>query len=70
MTDADDSTESRYKASSFSATGNCVEVDLTRRDDLVAVRNSRRKDEPPLLFERAEWAAFVSGVKAGEFDPA
>jgi hypothetical protein len=52
----------------MSGGGNCVEVTLSRPDDLVAVRHSQRRDEPPLLFNRAEWTAFVAGVKNHEFD--
>lgn len=70
MTDTDGSEGSQFTVSSFSGGGNCVEVDLARRDGLVAVQHSRRRDEPPLLFSQAEWLAFVDGVKAGEFDPA
>jgi hypothetical protein len=42
--------------------------DLVRPDALVAVRHSRRRDEPPLLFSRDEWKAFVAGVQNHEFD--
>jgi hypothetical protein len=47
--------------------GNCVEVaDLSggRR----AVRDSKDRGGPALVFTPAEWAAFVGGVKTGEFD--
>ena len=36
--------------------------------DGVAVRNSRFPDGPRILYTRAEMAAFVQGVRAGEFD--
>ena len=68
MADGQGSEESRYRVSSFSGAGNCVEVDLVRPDALVAVRHSRRRDEPPLLFSRDEWKAFVAGVQNHEFD--
>jgi len=32
------------------------------------MRNSRHPAGPALLYTRAEIAAFVTGVKAGEFD--
>ncbi|TDD15203.1 DUF397 domain-containing protein [Nonomuraea diastatica] len=35
---------------------------------VVAVRGSKDPDGPKLLFTPAEWAAFVLGLKAGEFD--
>lgn len=47
---------------------NCVEVAETV--DGYAVRDSKARDAGPVLaFTRAEWAAFVEGVKLGEFDP-
>ena len=36
--------------------------------DGVAVRDSKYSDGPVLRYTRAEWAAFVQGVKDGEFD--
>jgi hypothetical protein len=35
---------------------------------MVAVRDSKDTDKPAHIFDSDEWAAFVSGVKAGEFD--
>jgi hypothetical protein len=35
---------------------------------LVAVRDSKDTAKPAHVFDSDEWAAFVSGVKAGEFD--
>ncbi|MEV7013121.1 DUF397 domain-containing protein, partial [Streptosporangium sp. NPDC051022] len=34
----------------------------------VAVRHSRRPDAEVIVYSRAEWVAFVGGVKDGEFD--
>jgi hypothetical protein len=49
--------------------GQCVEVaDLP--DGGAAVRDSKNRDGAVLLFTKGEWAAFVGGVKGGEFDPA
>lgn len=45
---------------------NCVEV--ARLPEAVAVRDSKDRDGPSLIFTRAEWAAFIAGVRAGEFD--
>lgn len=55
-----------WKKSSFSlgATA-CVEVRLAR--DLVAIRNSRAPGQEQ-TYTRPEIAAFIAGVKAGEFD--
>jgi hypothetical protein len=47
--------------------GACVEVaDLP--DGSRAVRDSKDREGPTLLFTPAEWRAFVDGVKLGEFD--
>lgn len=55
------------KSSASNPTGNCVELaDL--RPDAVAVRNSRNPNGPVLVYTRAEMAAFLSGIRAGEFD--
>jgi hypothetical protein len=49
--------------------GQCVEVaDLPEGG--TAVRDSKDRDGVVLLFTKGEWAAFVGGVKDGEFDPA
>jgi len=57
------------KSSASSGNSNCVEVaDLP--GGAMAVRNSRHPDQAMLVFLCSEWAAFVTGVKHGEFDPA
>jgi hypothetical protein len=44
----------------------CVEVtDLA--DGAVAVRDSNNPNRPDLRFTALEWAAFVAGVRDGEF---
>lgn len=45
---------------------NCVEV--AAAGEAVAVRDSKNPNGPALVFTPAEWDAFLSGVKAGEFD--
>lgn len=54
--------------SSLSLPGtNCVEVrPLT--GGTVAMRNSRHPHGALLEYTRDEWAAFIGGVKNGEFD--
>ncbi|MFD4953427.1 DUF397 domain-containing protein [Streptomyces sp. NPDC058451] len=56
-----------FKSShSSGAEGNCVEAaDLAPE---VGVRDSKKKEGPALVFPRSPWAAFVNGVRAGEFD--
>jgi hypothetical protein len=64
-----DLTEARWVKSSKSQTPyrpECVEVaDLG--GGAVAVRDSNRRDLPPLRFTAEEWAAFRDGVRDGEF---
>ena len=55
------------KSSRSGALGNCVEV-ASLDDGQIAVRNSRYPGGPALIYTRAEMAAFVAGVKDGEFD--
>lgn len=55
------------KSTRSNTTGSCVEVRPTE-DGAVQVRNSRHPDGPVNTFTAAEWAAFVEGVRAGEFD--
>jgi hypothetical protein len=57
----------RFRKSSFSGGGGCVEV---RRlpDGRVALRDSKDRDLAPHRFTPAEWNAFLAGVRAGEFD--
>jgi hypothetical protein len=52
--------------SSFSGANGCVEVAI--QEDGVAVRDSRNRDGAVLEFSHRDWAAFVRGVKNGEFD--
>jgi Domain of unknown function (DUF397) len=54
------------KSSRSGGNGACVEV--AEFDDAVAVRDSKDRTGPVLVFESAAWAAFVEAAKAGEFD--
>lgn len=47
--------------------GNCVEV-ASNLPGVVAVRDSKDRTGPALLFTPSEWRAFLGGVKDGEFD--
>ena len=51
--------------STYSGADSCVEVNPD--GDLVVVSDSKMPG-PRLIFTHDEWAAFVLGVKAGEFD--
>jgi len=52
------------RTSSFCSDGSCVGVAIGADE----VRVVDTKSEGALSFTAAEWAAFVAGVKAGEFD--
>jgi len=54
------------KSSRSSGNGNCVEVATV--DEAIAVRDSKDRSGPVLVFTSAEWTAFVAGAKDGEFD--
>jgi hypothetical protein len=47
--------------------GSCVEVAGLPQGE-IAVRNSRHPSGPALVYTKAEIAAFIEGVKNGEFD--
>jgi hypothetical protein len=55
------------KSTASNPTGSCVEVAGLPGGD-VAVRNSRHPGGPALVYTRAEMAAFLAGVRNGEFD--
>jgi hypothetical protein len=55
------------KSQASNPNGSCVEV-AALPDGEVAVRNSRHPRGPALIYTRAEVAAFLTGVKNGEFD--
>jgi hypothetical protein len=55
------------KSTRSNPSGNCVEF-ARLADGQVAVRNSRHPEGPALIYTRAEVAAFLAGVKNGEFD--
>jgi hypothetical protein len=59
-------TDLTFERSSFCSVGACVEVAFDR-GGAVAIRDSRHVDQI-LSFTGDEWAVFVAGVKAGEFD--
>jgi hypothetical protein len=45
---------------------NCVQVAFL--DEAILLRDARDPDGPVLVFNQAEWDAFVDGAKDGEFD--
>jgi hypothetical protein len=55
------------KATASTGNGACVEATSVKEGEIL-VRNSRDPEGPILSFTKAEWIAFLAGVKAGEFD--
>lgn len=55
------------KSRASNPSGNCVEV-APLPGGAVAMRNSRYPAGPALVYSRAELAAFLAGVRNGEFD--
>ena len=59
----------RISTRSANGGGQCVEAGpLGDGSGRVAVRHSRRPGAEVIVYTRAEWEAFVGGVKDGEFD--
>jgi hypothetical protein len=56
----------RWRTSSFSHTGDCVEVAESAGG--IVLRNSHRPDAGTLLLTRTQMAAFLTGCKAGDLD--
>jgi Domain of unknown function (DUF397) len=54
--------------STFSGATNCVEAGPCACGGDVLVRDTKDREGPVLRFTGAEWAAFLAGAKAGEFD--
>jgi hypothetical protein len=58
----------RWRKSKHSGcVGNCVEV-AALNSGKIAMRNSREPSGLALIFNRGEMAAFLAGVKDGEFE--
>lgn len=54
------------KAVRSAGNGQCVEVASVQ--SMIAIRDSKNPAQPALLYTTGEWAAFIDGVKKGEFD--
>lgn len=59
------STNKSFKKSTYSSSGNCVEVAL---GDTIRVRDSKNPNTAELSFTQTEWDAFLKGVRSNEFD--
>jgi hypothetical protein len=56
-----------HKSRYSNPSGNCVEM-ARLADGQIAVRNSRHRDGPALIYTRDEIAALLLGTRDGEFD--
>lgn len=63
----DDTASAAWISSSACNNSACVQV-AHLPGGMVAIRDSKDPGKPAHLFGRQEWAAFLAGVKAGEFD--
>jgi hypothetical protein len=54
-----------WQKSGRSQTNGCVEVAFV--DNQVAVRDSKHREGPVLIFTPVEWEAFLGGVSDGQF---
>lgn len=65
-----DLSRAEWRKSTYSGNssgGDCVEVAFLAGGH-VALRDTKNRSLAPHLFTAGEWAAFLIGVKAGEFD--
>jgi hypothetical protein len=63
-----DLSQAAWRKSTYSgANGDCVEV-ADNLPGVVAVRDSKNREGPALVFTCTEWDAFLSGARDGEFD--
>ncbi|WP_430784360.1 DUF397 domain-containing protein [Actinoplanes sp. G11-F43] len=51
----------KWVRSSYCATGGCIEVSGMSAE-VIAVRDSKNPDQPPLYFSRADWHEFLDRV--------
>jgi Domain of unknown function (DUF397) len=61
-----DLSRATWRKSTRSGNNGCVEVAFV--EDRVAVRDSKDRGGPVLVFTAHEWEAFVGGVRTGEFE--
>jgi Domain of unknown function (DUF397) len=61
-----DLSRAAWRKSTRSGTNGCVEVAFV--DSKVAVRDSKDRGGPVLVFTTHEWDAFIGGVRTGEFE--
>ena len=59
---------SKWRKSTRSDEGNCVEVSPSDSGTHVGVRDTKDPSGPVLEFDRDEWATFIDEVRTGRFD--
>jgi Domain of unknown function (DUF397) len=64
----DGSTEPPYRSSSFSNQVNCLEIGWESHGRTVRLRDSKDRTRTPLMLSAERWRAFVTSLRAGEFD--
>ncbi|NLU76927.1 DUF397 domain-containing protein [Micromonospora sp. HNM0581] len=58
-----------WRTSTRSQTSNCVEMaPLSHGPAAVALRDSKDRGGPVLLFGRTGWQGFISSARTGQFD--
>lgn len=67
-----DLSDARWRKSSFSTSNSdhdsCVEMAFLP-DNAVAVRDTKDRALRPHTYTRTEWAHFLAGIRAGDFNP-
>jgi len=69
-----DLSHAKWRKSSHSGSGSCVEVApvpgagsaAVGSCDVIAVRDSKDRSGPALTFTTRQWRSFAAGIKAGE----
>jgi hypothetical protein len=61
-----DLSRAEWRKSVRSGTNGCVEVGLV--EGQIAVRDSKDRQGPVLVFTAHEWEAFLGGARDGEFE--
>jgi hypothetical protein len=61
-----DLTRAVWRKAARSGINGCVEVGLV--DGQIAVRDSKDREGPVLVFTAHEWEAFLGGARDGEFE--
>jgi hypothetical protein len=61
-----DFTDATWRKSTYSGNNGCIEVAFA--DGRVAIRDSKDRHSPMLVFTAVEWAAFLAGACEGQFE--